>query len=128
MKKDLSNIEIGLRIKAAREDKGMTKSELASKVGVADSTIKRYEDGEIATIKLPVIESISNALQINPLWVVGKSDVKDAHYYVNEEARKIAQELHDNPELKILFDASRDVSPEDLLKVADLIRSLKKID
>lgn len=68
----MTNIEIGKRIRIAREKRGLNKKELAQKIQVADSTIKRYEDGDIKKIKMPVIESIANALHVNPMWIIGK--------------------------------------------------------
>ena len=44
----LTNSEIGTRIKTARELRGMTLDDVASDVGVAKSTILRYEKGTIA--------------------------------------------------------------------------------
>ena len=52
----------------------MTLDEVASKVGVAKSTILRYEKGTITKIKLPIIESIANALSVNPNWIIGNSE------------------------------------------------------
>lgn len=43
----MDNKEVGRRITKAREEKRLNKKELAVRVGVADSTIKRYEDGAI---------------------------------------------------------------------------------
>lgn len=70
----MTNIEIGNRIKYARTQKGKTLKEIANKVGVAKSTIQRYENGKIDSIKLPVVESIAIALNVNPSWIVGKSE------------------------------------------------------
>lgn len=70
----MTNIEIGNRIKYARDIRGITLDEIAKKVGVAKSTIQRYENGKIFSIKLPVIESIANALTVNPAWLIGKSN------------------------------------------------------
>lgn len=70
----MTNQEIGSRIKIAREKMSMNKKELAQRVKVADSTIKRYEDGEINKIKIPVLEAIAKALNVNPMWLIGKSD------------------------------------------------------
>jgi transcriptional regulator with XRE-family HTH domain len=72
----MDNIEIGKKIRISRENLNLTKRELAKKVGVADSTIKRYEAGEIKKIKIPVIESIANALGVNCEWILGKSEKK----------------------------------------------------
>ena len=69
-----SNTEIGSRITAARSMKGLTLDDVASKVGVAKSTIMRYEKGTISKIKLPIIESIAHALSVNPNWLIGNSN------------------------------------------------------
>lgn len=70
----MTNIEIGNRIKDARNLRNVTLDDIAKKVGVAKSTIQRYENGKINTIKIPVVESIALALNVNPSWVVGKSE------------------------------------------------------
>ncbi len=70
----MTNIEIGNRIKYARTLRDVTLDDIAKKVGVTKSTIQRYETGKITTIKLPVVESIAIALNVNPSWVVGKSN------------------------------------------------------
>ena len=70
----MTNAEIGNRIKYARNLRGATLDDIAKKIGVAKSTIQRYEAGKITNIKLPVVEAIAIALNTNPAWVVGKSD------------------------------------------------------
>lgn len=69
-----SNQEIGYRIYETRQSKGLTLDDIAVSVGVAKSTIQRYEKGTIKKIKLPVIESIANALEVNPNWLIGNVD------------------------------------------------------
>lgn len=70
----MTNAEIGNRIKYARDLRDVTLDDIAKKVGVAKSTIQRYEAGKITTIKIPVVESIAIALNVNPSWIVGKSE------------------------------------------------------
>lgn len=70
----MTNAEIGNRIKYARDLRDVTLDDIAKKVGVAKSTIQRYEAGKITTIKIPVVESIAIALNVNPAWIVGKSE------------------------------------------------------
>ena len=43
------------------------------------------------------------------------------NYYLNEDAREMAQFLFDNPDYKVLFDASRKVKKEDIEKVKRMI-------
>ncbi|RKJ19170.1 XRE family transcriptional regulator [bacterium D16-50] len=70
----MTNTEIGNRIKYARDLREATLDDIAKKIGVTKSTIQRYEAGKITTIKLPVVEAIAISLNVNPAWVVGKSD------------------------------------------------------
>lgn len=74
---EITNKEIGNRIKMTREMRKMNKKELADMIKVAPSTIKRYEDGIIDKIKMPVIEAIANALDVNPMWLIGRSEVME---------------------------------------------------
>ncbi|MCI9468859.1 MAG: helix-turn-helix domain-containing protein [Oscillospiraceae bacterium] len=66
--------EIGLRIETRRKELSLTLSEIANSIGVAESTVQRYEKGRIENIKLPVIEAIANVLNVNPAWIVCKTD------------------------------------------------------
>lgn len=83
------NKEIGKRIEMRRKEKGLTLKELAEIVGVASSTILRYENGEIKKIKLPVIESIAKALGVDPAWLVLKSNNPDIYIPKKEETSRI---------------------------------------
>ncbi len=67
----LSNEEIGVRIHYTRIARSLTLGEIAAQVGVAESTIQRYEKGTISRLKLPVLESIASVLRVNPNWLIG---------------------------------------------------------
>lgn len=71
-----TNVILGARIKAERESQGLKQWELAKMVGVAPSTILRYESGTFKAPKLPVIESIAKCLGVSPMWLLGKCDSK----------------------------------------------------
>ena len=73
----LTNKEIGERIKLRRKELDMTLKEIAEKANVAESTIQRYETGQINKIKLPVIESIAKAIKVNPEWLVEENARKE---------------------------------------------------
>lgn len=45
----------------------------------------------------------------------------EARYYLNDDARDMAQFLFENPEYKVLFDASRKVKKEDIDFVKQMI-------
>ncbi|MFL0251282.1 helix-turn-helix domain-containing protein [Clostridium neuense] len=68
----MDNKQIGIRIKNRRIELGLTLQDVANIVGVASSTIQRYESGHISQYKLPVLESIAKAINVNPTWLVKK--------------------------------------------------------
>ena len=66
------NKSIGERIKSKRQELGLTLEEVAGSVGVATSTIQRYEKGHFERLKLPVLEAIAETLGVNPAWLACK--------------------------------------------------------
>lgn len=69
----LSNEQIAEKIKRRRTEMGLTLGEVAEAVGVAASTIQRYESAKIAVVKVPVLNSIAAALKVTPHWLYGDS-------------------------------------------------------
>lgn len=69
---------------------------------------------------------ISNYLGIPLEQIYGKREMnlESSSYFLNEEAAKIAQELHDNHDLRIIFDATRKASKEDLEFIKDMINRM----
>lgn len=47
-------------------------------------------------------------------------------YYLNDETTRMAQDIFENKELRILFDAARDAQPEDLQAVHNMLLALKR--
>lgn len=47
-------------------------------------------------------------------------------YYINEDTAEIAQAVFENKDLRVLFDAAKDASPEDLKTTYDMLMALKK--
>ena len=47
-------------------------------------------------------------------------------YYLNDDAKEMAEFIFKNPEYKVLFDASRKVSKEDIATVMTIMDKFKK--
>ena len=69
----MDNREIGSRIKQRRLALHMTQGDVAAAIGVAVSTVQRYEAGTIDKLKLPVLDAIARALQTAPEQVYGQA-------------------------------------------------------
>lgn len=46
-------------------------------------------------------------------------------YYINPETAAVAQQIFENKELRLLFDAAADATPEDLQLVHQMLLALK---
>lgn len=122
--------DIGKKIKAAREAAGLTQEELAKKLGYkSKTTINKIESG-INDLTPSKVEAFARALNTSPLALMGWTDdqepEKERSYYLNQETADIAQEIHDNKEMRALFSAARDASPEDLKTTYDVLLALKR--
>ena len=63
-------MNLGENIKKYRKQKGLTQKELASKVGVAASTITKYEKGDLEP-SLDTIKKIANVLDVPMAYIIG---------------------------------------------------------
>lgn len=58
-------------IKEKRLQHGLTMKELANKVGVSESTVSRWESGEVVNIKRTAIMNLAQSLHIPPYELLG---------------------------------------------------------
>lgn len=91
----MSYEDTGKRIKTRRKELNISAALLAEQIGLSKATIHRYENGDIKNIKMPVLEAMAEVLKVNPLWLIGKSTVKDGHasYDVCTELDKLLRDL-----------------------------------
>ena len=104
----------------------MTQAELARRLNVSESTITYWLQGK----KSPRMGKVD---QICSIFGILRSDLMDrktnnsesSEYYINPETRKIAQEIYQDPDLHMLFDAARNASSDDLRAVQMMLKALK---
>ena len=118
-------MSIAKNIKEIRERFNLTQAQLGEIAGVSDKAVSTWENGT-AEPRLGAIQKIATALNIKKSDIVDDADGDGSMYYLDPDAAEIAQEVQQRPELKILFDASRKVSANDLELVINMIDRLKK--
>lgn len=121
--------EIYKKIRELRIKNGMSQQELAEKMGYTDrSAITKIESGAVDLTE-PKILKFAEVLGVSPMFLMGwETDQENGQqpYYYNDETAAIAQELHDNPDMHLVFDALRGAGPEDLQKIAEMIKVMRK--
>ena len=98
-----SVIEPKERIKELRAKLNLSQEQLSKKCGIAFSSISRWESGVTPTIKISSIMRISDACDVNPLWLLGY-DVPFEKRTIKEEEleREISDKLSKMDEEKLL--------------------------
>lgn len=114
--KNLSNL-------LARNKK--TQADLVADLRLNKSTVSTWVNGT----KMPRMNKIE---QLADYFGVEKSDLiedksdTDEQYYNDPSVSEYTQAVKDNPDLKLLFDASKDMSKSDIDFVLNTIEMLKK--
>ena len=111
------------RLKELRKQRGLSQVALAEKLGLSKSTIGAYETGDIIP-SLPALNAIADFFNVDLNYLNGAAD--ESTYYLNPEAAELAKEIYNRDDLRILFDATRDISKEDLQFVIRMVEGLKK--
>lgn len=104
---------------------GFKQADLARHMRVSTATAAKWCTGQ-SMPRIDKIQSICNWLGIDKSDLLSRTAAPEETYYIDREARDLAEFLHKNPEYRVLFDASRKVKPEDVDFVKQLIDRVAK--
>ncbi len=87
-------MDIPSRLKQKRKEKKLTANYVAKQIGVAKSTLYRYENGEIDKMPIQVLEKIAKIYKTSPMNLIGYEDnleyelhnvvIRDSSYKLTE--------------------------------------------
>lgn len=95
---------VGEKIRARRQELGMTMEDLGRAIGVQRSAINKYEKDLIKDPKLSTLAALAKALDVSPMYLMEDDDIDQERL----------EALHQNPRLGILFDHTRKLGSEDV--------------
>ena len=110
------------RIRILCDERGISFRKLERDLGIGNSSIRRW------SVNMPSADILQKAAKyfgVTVGYLLGESDDKEVEYYIDPEVVRIAQSLKDNPDLKILFDASKELSKEEIGAVLNVILMIK---
>ena len=109
------------RLKELRKAKGLSQATLAERLGMSKSTIGMYETGDIKP-SVEAIEALAEFFNVNKGYLMGEEDY--GLYYMDPAVVEMARELYERPEMRVLFDASRNATKEDIEAVASILEKM----
>lgn len=121
--------EFGEIIKRLREEAELTQEREAKLMHISRSNVAMYESGTRRPSR-ETLEAFADFYNVDIDYLLGRSSkttrARGAGYYFDPETAKAAEEMRENKDLKVLFDAARDASPEDLRTAYDMLMALKR--
>ena len=105
---------------------GYKDATVAKETGITKSTFSDWKSGR-STPKKEKLQKIADFFNVSLAYLMtGEEKEGGDKYYLNDETAKMAQKLFENKDLRVLFDAAQDASPEDLKTTYDMLMALKK--
>ena len=110
-------------LRAQLERNHKSQRDMCEYMGVSSATGSDWCNGN----KMPrvdKIQSLCNWLGCGLSDLLEDSSNDTAPYYLDPEVAELAQALYERPEMRVLFDASRKATKEDIEQVADILARL----
>ena len=111
---------ISQNIKDLRQRHSLTQAEFGEIAGVSDKAVSTWENGT-AEPRMGAIQKIADYFGISKADLLEDAPDDESAYYLDDDAKDLAEFMFNNPEYKVLFDASRNVSKEDIEFVKEMI-------
>ena len=110
------------RVKQLCISKGTSLSKMEKEIGISSGASYKWKN---SSPSMEVLEKMSRYFGVSVDYILtGNESNTDTPYYLNDDAREMAQFMFENPEYKVLFDASRKVKKEDIQFVKEMIDRL----
>lgn len=107
-------------------ENGVTPYRVCKETGITTASISNWKAGRY-TPKQDKLQKIADFFGVSIEYLMtGEEKERGERYYLNEETAEMAQTLFGNRNLRVLFDAAKDASPEDLKTTYDMLMALKK--
>ena len=104
------------------KERNVKTADVADATGIARPSFTAWKKGSY-TLKADKIQKIADYFGVPVGYFY---DDADPEYYINEETAALAEEMALKPGLRVLFDASRDLSEDNLKMFAQMIETFKK--
>lgn len=115
------------RLSLIMQQRDINQVELSKILGVSESTVGKWLLKK-AMPRMGVIQKLANYFNVGKSYFLETDGTEKQSYYLNPETAELAQMLHDNPQYKVIFDATRDLDPESVKKIIDFINYQRHLE
>lgn len=96
------------RIESLRKSKKISQGNLEKELGFSNGSISKWKNSTPTPERL---QKLDEYFGVSVDWLMTGEEKADTQgYYINPETAAIAQDIFENKELRLLFDAARDAA------------------
>lgn len=115
---------LGCRLKSLRKNMQLTGEEFGAKMNVLKPTVSLWESDK-RTPNAEMLQKIANFFDVSVDYLlIGKPNTTNDSYYYDTEVAELAEQIKNDPELRILLDAKRNLSKQDMKAIINITKSL----
>lgn len=115
---------LGCRLKSLRKNMQLTGEEFGAKMNVSKPTVSLWESDK-RTPNAEMLQKIANFFDVSVDYLlIGKPNTTNDSYYYDTEVAELAEQIKNDPELRILLDAKRNLSKQDMKAIINITKSL----
>lgn len=129
-------LELYKNIRKFRTELGMSQAELAKKTGYNDrSSIAKIERGDVDLPQSKIV-LFANALNVTPGELMGNVETdsegkisgQQKSYYEDPETARLAQEMFEDRDMRMLFDMKKNMTPERFARQMQTFRDMYRLE
>ena len=110
------------RLVSIMQENNINQVELSKILGVSESTVGKWILCK-AIPRMGVIQTLSDYFHVGKSYFLEED--ANTGYYTDPTVNAYAEQLRTNPNMRLLFDATKDMTKEDIDYVVDLVNRLK---
>jgi transcriptional regulator with XRE-family HTH domain len=114
---------LSTRLKELRATKQISQADLSNILGVTQQAVGKWERDK-TTPDYETLKKIASFFGVTTDYLLGNEPPK-REYYHDPEVAAIAQEMHDNPEIKVLFHATKGMKKESIEEIRKFVEFQK---
>lgn len=108
------------KVKNLCDERGISIYKLEKDLGISNGSVKHWDTSMPSGDK---ILALSRYFGVPQTYFLEDDDKPE--YYVDPQVSQMMQEIKDNPNFRILFDASKNLTEEDMKLLLDIIERMK---
>ncbi|MBR2916621.1 MAG: helix-turn-helix transcriptional regulator [Clostridia bacterium] len=116
--------KMGKILKELRLERGLTQEEVGKIIGVQKAAIQKYEKGDIENMKRSSLIKLSEFYGVPVAYLMGHKDIEGKSSVEDKQLSEYLELLKSRPELKMLFNLTKDATREEVIKAVKIIETI----